>query len=60
MDATVVGNKKLMIDKIKVLSPEKFTETYEIIEHEADLFSELEDDEEDKAVKFENIKRKKA
>ena len=60
IDAMAVGNNKLLIDKIKVVSPEKFTEMYDIIDNEADLFSELEEDEEDKAVKFEHIKRKKA
>lgn len=60
MDAMLVGNNKLLIEKIKVVSPEKFTETYEIIENEADLFSEIETDEEDKSIKFETIKRKKA
>ena len=61
MDAMAAGNNKLLIDKIKVVNPEKFTEMYDIIENEADLFSELEEDEEDKSTKFENIiKRKKA
>ena len=31
---------------------------YEIIDNEADLFSELEGDEEDKSIKFEQIKKK--
>lgn len=56
MDAIAVGNNKLLIDKIKVVNPEKFAEMYDIID-EADLFSGLE---EDKSIKFENIKRKKA
>ena len=60
IDAMPVGNNKLLIEKIRVVSPEKFTETYEIIENEADLFSEIETDEEDKSIKFETIKRKKA
>lgn len=60
MDAMPVGNNKLLIEKIKVVSPEKFTEMYDIIDNEADLFSELEEDEEDKSIKFEQIKRKKA
>ena len=60
MDAMVVGNNKLLIDKIKVVNPEKFAEMYDIIDNEADLFSGLEEDEEDKSIKFENIKRKKA
>ena len=60
MDAMAVGNNKLLIDKIKVVNPEKFAEMYDIIDNEADLFSGLEEDEEDKSIKFENIKRKKA
>ena len=60
MDAMAVGNNQLLIEKIKVVSPEKFTETYEILDNEADLFSEIEEDEEDKSIKFETIKRKKA
>ena len=60
MDAMEVGNNKLLIDKIKVVNPEKFAEMYDIIDNEADLFSGLEEDEEDKSIKFENIKRKKA
>ena len=60
MDAMAVGNNKLLIDKIKVVNPEKFADMYDIIDHEADLFSGLEEDEEDKSIKFENIKRKKA
>ena len=63
MDAMAVGNNKLLIEKIKVISPEKFTETYEIIENEPDLFSEVEvnvEVDEDKSIKFETIKRKKA
>ena len=60
MDAMAVGNNKLLIDKIKVVNPEKFAEMYDIIGNEADLFSGLEEDEEDKSIKFENIKRKKA
>ena len=57
MDAMAVGNNKLLIDKIKVVNPEKFAEMYDIIYNEADLFSGLE---EDNSIKFENIKRKKA
>lgn len=57
MDAMAVGNNKLLIDKIKVVNPEKFAEMYDIIDNEADLFSGLE---EDNSIKFENIKRKKA
>ena len=60
MDAMAVGNNKLLIDKIRVVNPEKFAEMYDIIDNEADLFSGLEEDEEDKSIKFENIKRKKA
>ena len=60
MDAMPVGNNQLLIEKIKVVNPEKFDETYEILDNEADLFSGLEEDEEDKSIKFENIKRKKA
>ena len=60
MDAMAVGNNKLLINKIKVVNPEKFAEMYDIIDNETDLFSGLEEDEEDKSIKFENIKRKKA
>ena len=63
MDAMAVGNNQLLIEKIKVISPEKFTETYEIIENEPDLFSEVEvnvEVDEDKSIKFETKKRKKA
>ena len=60
MDAMAVGNNKLLINKIKVVKPEKFAEMYDIIDNATDLFSGLEEDEEDKSIKFENIKRKKA
>ena len=60
MDAMAVGNNKLLIDKI-VVNPEKFAEMYDIIDNEADLFSGLEEDEEEnKSIKFKDIKRKKA
>lgn len=61
MDAMAVGNNQLLIEKIKVISPEKFTETYEILDNEPDLFSEVEVEvDEDKSIRFEQIKRKKA
>lgn len=63
MDAMAVGNNQLLIEKIKVVSPEKFTETYEILDNEPDLFSEVEvnvEVDEDKSIRFEQIKRKKA
>ena len=60
MDAMAVGNNKLLIDKIKVVNPEKFSKMYDIIDNEADLFSGLEEDEEDKSIRFEQIKKKKA
>lgn len=59
IDAMAVGNNKLLINKIKVVNPGKFAEMYDIIDNGADLFSGLEEDE-DKSIKFENIKRKKA
>ena len=33
MDAMAVGNNQLLIEKIKVVSPEKFTETYKILDN---------------------------
>lgn len=55
----IMNSNGLLIDKIKVVNPEKFEDMYKIIDNEADLFSELEGDEEDKSIKFEQIKRKR-
>lgn len=55
--ALVTNNGQIYIKKIKVISEEKFNDTYEILSQESDLFSGLE---EDNSIKFENIKRKKA
>lgn len=56
--ALVTDSRQIFIKKIKVISEEKFNDTYEIISHEPDLFSGLEENNEDKSIKFEQIKKK--
>ncbi|MEI0609565.1 hypothetical protein [Brachyspira pilosicoli] len=55
IDGMFVGNKKIMIEKIKLISQEKFYDNYEIIANEPNLFSQTEDTEDDE----QSIKRKK-
>lgn len=45
IDGMFVNNKKIMIEKIKIISQEKFYDNYEIIANEPDLFSQTEDTE---------------
>lgn len=55
IDGMFVSNKKIMIEKIKLISQEKFYDNYEIIANEPNLFSQTEDTEDDE----QSIKRKK-
>lgn len=60
IDGMFVNNKKIMIEKIKLISQEKFYDNYEIIANEPDLFSQTEDTEDDEqSIKCKKIQIKK-
>lgn len=60
IDGMFVNNKKIMIEKIKIISQEKFYDNYEIIANEPDLFSQTEDTEDDEqSIKCKKIQIKK-
>ena len=60
IDGMFVSNKKIMIEKIKLISQEKFYDNYEIIANEPDLFSQTEDTEYDEqSIKCKEIQIKK-
>lgn len=59
IDGMFVGNKKIMIEKIKLISQEKFYDNYEIIANEPNLFSQTEDTEDDEqSIKCKKIQNK--
>lgn len=58
IDGMFVGNKKIMIEKIKLISQEKFYDNYEIV-NEPNLFSQTEDTEDDEqSIKCKKIQNK--
>ena len=60
IDGMFVGNKKIMIEKIKLISKEKFYDNYKIISNEPNLFSQTEDTEDDEqSIKCKKIQIKK-
>lgn len=59
IDGMFVGNKKIMIEKIKLISQEKFYDNYKIIANEPNLFSQTEDTEDDEqSIKCKKIQNK--